>query len=493
MTLRDLLPETQLTGNQARMVINQLTLDSRTVTPGDAFVAVPGESVDGRRFMDQALTRGASCILAEAADLDAIADERVVPIGRLREQLGVLAARFYGTRQAETLLLGVTGTNGKTSVTWFLRDALSALGNPCALIGTLGTRFAGASFAGARTTPDVLSLHRVLADFRQRGAKACAMEVSSHALVQGRVDGIPIRVAIFTNLSRDHLDYHGDMESYFAAKARLFARAEVTLAVINRDDEHGRKLLDRLSPAVRAVTFGRHKKVDARVIDCQPDRQGMTVRVAVADEVLACRLPLYGEFNLSNVLAVVASLYGLGYGVDAIGEALAALTPVPGRMEPVTSATGPTVLVDYAHTPDGLEKALEAARTHFDGDLWCVVGCGGNRDTGKRPQMAAIAERLADHVMLTSDNPRDEEPQSIINQMVAGLTVPEKATQEIDRARAIAEVIHRAGNEDLVLICGKGHEDYQEIRGQRLPLDDRLLAKAALEQRLAVAGGDRCV
>jgi UDP-N-acetylmuramoyl-L-alanyl-D-glutamate--2,6-diaminopimelate ligase len=411
-------------------------------------------------------------------------------VAGLGGQLGELAARFYGTRSNPARLLGVTGTNGKTSVAWFLRDALTALGEPCALIGTLGMSFGGKRVESGRTTPDVLCLHRTLAGFRQQGATACAMEVSSHALDQGRVDGLSIQVAIFTNLSRDHLDYHGDMETYFAAKARLFARPEVRLAAINRDDAHGRRLLAQLPAGVKAVSFGHDVEADVHPRRIDFTAGGLHLTLAVDATEFECELPLYGDFNVSNVMAVVAVLHGLGHDVADIRRALAALTPVPGRMEPVIAAAGPRVLVDYAHTPDGLEKALTAVREHFSGRIWCVFGCGGNRDNGKRPQMAAIAERLADRVVLTSDNPRDEDPADILAQMATGLAAPQAAMQIIDRAQAVAATIAAASAEDLVLIAGKGHEDYQEVRGVKLPMDDRELARAALAHW---QGGGPCV
>lgn len=490
MTLSALLPNQAMPPALAAVAISGLTLDSRKVAAGDAFFALPGEHFDGRQYIDQALAAGAEVVIAEADGLTTTTD-RLIAVPNLAAQLGDLAARFYGSQQARVRLLGVTGTNGKTSVAWFLRDAFNALGEPCALIGTLGMCFASIRVDVGRTTPDVLSLHRTLADFRQQGAAACAMEVSSHALDQGRVDGLPIEVAIFTNLSRDHLDYHGNMASYFAAKARLFARAEVKLAVVNQDDAHGRQLLAQLPAAMQRVSYGHERGAQVRPLRLVFAADGLQLTLGVGSEQLDCQLPLYGDFNVSNVMAVVAVLHGLGYDVLAIGRALAALTPVPGRMEPVPSAKGPRVLVDYAHTPDGLEKALTAVREHFAGRLWCVIGCGGNRDAGKRPQMAAIAERLADCVVLTSDNPRDEEPAEILAQMAAGLARPHDALQIIDRAQAVAATIAQAAADDLVLIAGKGHEDYQEVHGQKLPMDDRKLARAALAGWQA--GGGACV
>lgn len=491
MTLAELLPLEKLSPELAAVAVRNLTLDSRAVQPGDAFCAVPGASHDGRAYIERALAAGAAVVIAEAEGLQSAA-ARVVPVTYLAQQLGELAATCYRTRSDHARLIGVTGTNGKTSVTSFLRDALTALGEPCALVGTLGMKFRQADVDTGRTTPDVLSLHRALAEFRQQGAAACAMEVSSHALVQGRVDGVPIEVAVFTNLSRDHLDYHGDMENYFAAKARLFMRPEVRLAVINTDDEHGQRLPALLRAGVRCVSYGHATTADVHPLAIHADSRGLALTLAVGQEEVAGQLPLYGDFNVMNVMAAVAVLHGLGYDGQAITRALAALAPVPGRMQPVLAAQGPRVLVDYAHTPDGLEKALAAVRSHFAGRLWCVVGCGGNRDKGKRPQMAAIAERLADRVVLTSDNPRDEAPEAILADMRAGLLHPEAARIEADRSRAVAQTIAAAGANDLVLLAGKGHETYQEIKGERHHLDDRELAAAALAGWQPEAGGATC-
>lgn len=498
MTLADLLPYMPLQATQAAIEIGNLVLDSRAVTAGDAFVAIAGDAADGRNFIDTAFAAGASVVLAEAAGLDAALAaryaERLIAVEGLRARLGELAARFYDADNSDSLLVGVTGTNGKTSVAWFMRQALEATGTLCGLVGTLGMQFADLEFDAGRTTPDVLSLQHALQQFRAAGAAACAMEVSSHALMQGRIDGVPISVAIFTNLSRDHLDYHGSMEAYFAAKARLFLRDGIELAVINRDDERADQLLRLLPPKVRAVTYGVDKTadigVDIGVNGWQADKRGMTVQLRLPAGSLECHLPLYGAFNLSNVLAVVAALHGLGHDRGAIGQALAALKPVPGRMQQVPAGQGPTVLVDYAHTPDGLEKALTAAHAHFSGKLWCVVGCGGNRDKGKRPQMAATAERLADRVVLTSDNPRNEAPDAILDDMVAGLSLPAKVHIEPDRAQAIAKVVAMAAASDLILIAGKGHETWQEVCGQKLPMDDRRLAYFALQEWRAPDQGD---
>lgn len=488
MTLSQLLPQTTLPQALQQCQVSGLTLDSRALEAGNAFVAIPGDAADGRRFIANALNASASCVLAEAQGLEQH-NEKIVAIEQLKSQLGDIAARFYGTQQADNLLVGVTGTNGKSSVAWFLRAALNALGKHCAMIGTLGMQFGDVAVENGRTTPDVITLHRTLAAFRQAGADSCVMEVSSHALVQGRADGVPISVAIFTNLSRDHLDYHGTMQQYFAAKQQLFMRPELLVAVINTDDEHGRQLLNRLPAHVKAVTFGSDQNASVRVIASQTTANGIAMSVALPSGEMALQLPLFGEFNVSNVLAVIATLYGLHYALADIERAVQILVPVPGRMQLVGNASAnlPCVLVDFAHTPDAVEKALLAVKQHFMSDVWCVIGCGGNRDQGKRPLMAAAAERLSQHLVLTSDNPRNEDPLAIIEQMQAGLAKAEQAYVQVDRAQAISYAIQQAAANDVVVICGKGHETTQEINGQFHPLDDRELAQQALVRRWAMA------
>lgn len=490
MLLNALLPKLRLPSELAQVRVTGMTLDSRQVAQGNVFVAIPGDAVDGRHYIDQALQAGASVVLAEQAGLQQQHD-RVIAIPDLKQQLGSLAARYYGTADSHMRLIGVTGTNGKTSVASFLQNAFDALDEPCALLGTLGAVFADYRQESHRTTPDVLSMHRLLADFSQRGARACVMEASSHALAQGRLDSVPIGVAVFTNLSRDHLDYHGNMDAYFAAKASLFTRPDVKLAVINQDDKAGRKLLSQLAGKRHLLTYGHDEQADIQLLSSRANRDGLHIRLLLDTNTVEVRLPLFGEFNAGNVAAVAAVLYGLGHEAPAIETALNALKPVTGRMQPVQlagAAQQPQVLVDYAHTPDALEKALQAVRTHFSGHIHCVFGCGGHRDTGKRPQMAAVAERLADKVIVTSDNPRDEKPAEIVRDVMAGFAHPEAVTVEVDRPKAVQLAIKQAASRDLVLIAGKGHETYQEVDGQYLPMDDKELAMSALQQRQRVGG-----
>ncbi|KAF0808961.1 UDP-N-acetylmuramoylalanyl-D-glutamate--2, 6-diaminopimelate ligase [Alcanivorax sp. S71-1-4] len=492
LALSQLLPDMPLPASLAATPVSALCLDSRRISAGDTFVALAGHQQDGRVYIEQAIAGGATLVLAEADETGVVTQQGVPVIGiaALRQQLGVMAARLFGEPGRAMTVTGITGTNGKTSTSWFLCDALNAVGRACALVGTLGLRFADALEDVGHTTPDPITLQRALARFRDEGAQAVVMEVSSHALDQGRLNGTPVSVAVFTNLSRDHLDYHGDMEQYLAAKAKLFEGADLSLAVINLDDPAGVRLRERLPARLPCITFGDHADAMVRCKRLQAGAAGIRFVLNVAGAEVAGSVPLYGRFNLDNLMAVAAVLHGLGYDAAAMERAFAAVTPVPGRMQPVTlaGAPAPVVLVDYAHTPDGLDKALRAARAHFAGRLHCVVGCGGNRDRGKRPEMAAVAEQLADVVVLTSDNPRFESPQAILADMRAGLAQPERARIIVRRDDAIAEAIGQASDDDVVLIAGKGHETYQEIQGQRYPMDDRALALAALQARRA--GGE---
>jgi UDP-N-acetylmuramoyl-L-alanyl-D-glutamate--2,6-diaminopimelate ligase len=488
MTLAHLLPDQALPPQVAALAVSELRLDSRRLQEGDLFLALPGVHADGRDYIEQAVRAGAAAVLADAEseDLNEVDGVPVIGVPHLRRRAGEVAGRFFGEPARDMLVAAVTGTNGKTSVAWFLRDAFNALGRECALLGTLGALFRGEHYDTGHTTPDVITLHRHLADFRAAGAVAVVMEASSHALDQDRLSGVPVTVAVFTNLSHEHLDYHGDMDSYFRAKARLFTRPEVQLAVINAGDSRFHELASLLADGVQSVSFGADARV--RCLGFSPGPDGMGLELDVAGEVLSVQVPLYGRFNMENLLAVAAVLSGLDMGPAEIERALSAVSPVPGRMQPVTGgAHQPGVLVDYAHTPDALEKSLEAVRAHFSGRVICVVGCGGDRDRQKRPQMAAVAERLADRVVLTADNPRSEAVEDILEAMLAGIQDRADIAVVADRADAVRQAVAMAGADDVVLVAGKGHETWQEINGRKLPMDDRELAAAALRD----AGGDQ--
>lgn len=466
--------------------VGGLTLDSRRVHKGDAFVALQGASAHGITFAPAAVASGASVILAEtpapAATQDELAAQPVVWIEHLREQLGEIAARFYGRPSEALRVVGVTGTNGKTSAVQLLAHALQHLGARAATIGTLGVGLVGDLREGERTTPDAISTHALLAEFRDAGASHIAMEVSSHALEQGRVNAVKYEVAAFTNLTRDHLDYHSTMEAYGAAKAKLFTWQGLRKAVINIDDEYGRELADSLPGRIHVLRYGidnAHADIVARDVHLGAD--GIRFTLVTPWGKSAGMTPLLGRFNVANLLAVIGCLGALGYTFAQILQALAQAQPVPGRMNRLGGGAQPLVVVDYAHTPDALEQALTSLRAHCAGKLVCVFGCGGERDQGKRPQMGAIAERLADRVIVTDDNPRGEDGDAIVVQIIAGFT--RTHTIKRDRAQAIALALREAQAGDVVLIAGKGHEPYQEIAGVKHSFDDLAVARQALEAR----------
>jgi UDP-N-acetylmuramoyl-L-alanyl-D-glutamate--2,6-diaminopimelate ligase len=461
-------------------MIERLVSDSRRATPGAAFFAYPGEKADGRGFIGDAVHRGAAAVVWEPAGFDWRGQWRVpnMPVPELKQRASAIAGEFHGHPSHALWMCGVTGTNGKTSCSQWIAAALSRAGAKSAVIGTLGSGYPGALDDVGNTTPDALELQARLARFRDESARAVAMEVSSHGLVQGRVSGVRFACALFTNLSQDHLDYHGTMEAYAEAKARLFAMPGLQAAVLNLDDAMGARLAARLRGQLRTIgyTLGAASGAD---------------EVLSLDEALELSSPWgrarlvtrqVGRFNLSNVLGVVGCLvaYGLPF---AEAVALAAdLPPVPGRMEKV--ADDPLVIVDYAHTPDALEKALDALRPvarQRGGKLAVVFGAGGDRDPTKRPLMGAAASRLADRVLITSDNPRSEDPAHIIEAVATG--VSGAAQREVDRRRAIETAVREAAREDVVLIAGKGHESYQEIAGRRFPFSDQAVAREAIKGR----------
>jgi len=451
-------------------MIERLSSDSRRCAPGVAFFAYPGETADGRDHIGDAIGRRAAAVLWEEAGFAWRAEWRVpnAAVSGLRSRAGSLAHEFYGRPSEALWTCGVTGTNGKTSCSQWLAALLGSRGEKCGVIGTLGSGFPGEFTPAANTTPDALELHRTLAEMRNAGARAVAMEVSSHGLVQGRVNGVRFACALFTNLSHDHLDYHGSMQAYGEAKARLFESPGLQAAVLNLDDAFGVELARRLKGRVRTIGYS------LAPVAAAADEQ------IVADE--KWRLPVLGRFNVSNALGVLGCLAARGIPLGEGAQLLARLPAVPGRMQRV--ADEPLVVVDYAHTPDALEKVLLALRpvaAERGGTLAVVFGAGGDRDPSKRAPMGAVATRLADRVLVTSDNPRGEDPLAIISQIESGIAVKHEA--EADRKRAIEAAIAQAAREDVVLIAGKGHEDYQEIAGRRLPFSDAAVARAAVAAR----------
>ncbi len=467
-----------------------LAYDSRAVGPGALFFCVPGEHSDGHDFAPQAVARGAVALVVERP-LGLGVPEVVVP--SVRAAMGPLAACFFGDPSAQMRVVGVTGTNGKTTTAFLVRALLEAVGERCGLLGTVTSVVAGAERPVTRTTPEAIDVQGILGEMRAGGDRACAMEVSSHALELGRVDGVHFAAAIFTNLTQDHLDFHASMEEYFQAKRRLFVGGAERpgLCVVNVDDPYGRRLAAELPGA---VTFAIDGDADYRARDVRMDFAGCRFTLVSPAGERPVALPLPGRFNVANALGAVAAVHTMGADLDLLVAALARGVRVPGRFEPVQEGQSFAVLVDYAHTPDSLENVLRAARELAQGRVVCVFGAGGDRDRGKRPLMGEIAARLADVVLVTSDNPRSEEPQAIVREIVAGIHVdPLRGAPgdaggtvriEVDRRAAIGEAIALARANDVVVIAGKGHEQGQEFAGGRKePFDDVSVARDALRMR----------
>lgn len=453
--------------------VRGLTFDSRCVETGYLFMAVPGSAIDGRRFIADAVANGAVAVLYEAADgfTPAPTSCPQYPVHHLANIAGTIADRFFGSPSKHLTVIGVTGTNGKTTVTQLLSQALNKMQRMCAVIGTLGNGFPDRLDTTVHTTPDVITVHSLLARYISDGASFVCIEVSSHALAQGRVNGVAFDIAVFTNLTRDHLDYHGDMESYSAAKARLFSLPGLKIAVINGEDDFGQELIRNLPEHVRASSYGLQRG-DIHTHGIAARHQGLSIEYRSDQGSGTIESGLFGRFNAANLLAVLAVLLQCGIPLKEAEASLSQVVPIAGRMERFGGiGDRPLVVVDYAHTPDALEKVLQALRENTRNALWCVFGCGGDRDRGKRPQMGAVAERLADHVVLTDDNPRHEDPDQIIRDIGAGMRqVPEVVHRRRD---AIRTTLDKAGPGDIVLVAGKGHENYQQIGDDRIDYSDR--------------------
>ena len=488
-TLVDLLP--QLAGTElASLSISGICQDSRKVKPGDLFFARDGVNHKGIDFVCSAAAEGAVAAIVDDAELAVAGSINVaiplIGVADVAATIGEVASRFYGEPSLHMRVVGVTGTNGKTSCAHYIAQLLNFCGETCGLIGTVGNGLLGQLSDSTHTTPDAIGVHQLLADFRQQGATAVVMEVSSHALDQQRVSGVHFDAAGFTNLSRDHLDYHGDMASYGAAKARLFTDLAIEHQVINADDVFGATLLAH-EDGQRRVGFGESASAAVRATEVKLSA-GISAKITTAQGTFTLDTGLIGRFNLSNLLLAIAITENMGYPQDRIERGLRQLNAVAGRMQ-LVSRKPPLVVVDYAHTPDALEKALEALRSYCDGELWCVFGCGGDRDKGKRAQMAQVAERMAERVMVTSDNPRTEDPQQIIDMIMMGFSDTAQVVCEADRQLAIEQAVAALKPEDVLLIAGKGHENYQDIQGVKRPFDDLAVARDALD--LAHRGGNQ--
>jgi UDP-N-acetylmuramyl-tripeptide synthetase len=482
-----------------------LCTDSRRVRTGDAFLAWRGVRDDGRRHVPDALAAGAACCLVDDEGIDAFAfdDRRVACTPALKTTAGAIADAWYGEPSRMLDVVAVTGTNGKTSVAWWTAQALGALGRRCGVIGTLGVGEPPRAGAGSAplqasglTTPDAVMLQATLGSFVAQGFAACTMEASSIGLVDHRLTATRIAVAQFTNFTRDHLDYHGDMPTYWAAKRTLFGWPGLRAAVINVDDEQGAALADELAAAGPSLALWTYSLHDGAARLCAHELRyegdGLAFNLVEGGVSLPVRCHLIGRYNASNLLAVIGALRALRFELAVAAGVVPLLSPVPGRMQQVVSGTEqPVVVVDYAHTPDALEQALQALRPLArarDGRLWCVFGCGGNRDATKRPLMGAIAHQGADHVVLTSDNPRDEVPSLILSQILAGIPDSDAVDVIEDRHGAIHEAVQRAAARDVVLIAGKGHEETQEVAGVKRAFSDVAVAGEALALRGAATG-----
>ena len=481
-----------------RRGVTGLRTDSRRLQPGEAFIAWPGYAQDGRHHVKSALAAGAPACLVEAEGVEAFdfgTDPRIAAVSGLKAATGELAAAFYGHPSDALSVLAVTGTNGKTSTAWWIAQALSHLGQRCGVVGTLGIGSPPDVVPTGLTTPDPVQLQAAFRRFVDDGHRACAIEASSIGLEEQRLSGVRIAAAIFTNFTQDHLDYHGTMEAYWQAKQRLFGWSGLRAAVVNVDDAQGALLAGQLAGTALALWTCGVQRSDARLHAsgiAYPDG-GLAFQVHEGGQQVTVHTRLIGDYNVANLLGVIGALRFMGVPLASAAEACAALTPVPGRMQRVVAdgmTDGPQVVVDYAHTPDALDKALQALQplaAARGGALWCVFGCGGNRDARKRPLMGALAERLAQQVVITSDNPRQEAPAAILADVLAGLQQPARATVIEDRRAAIAHAVAAAAPADVVLVAGKGHEDYQEIGTERRPFSDVAEARHALAARRAPA------
>ncbi|MGA2471297.1 MAG: UDP-N-acetylmuramoyl-L-alanyl-D-glutamate--2,6-diaminopimelate ligase [Solirubrobacteraceae bacterium] len=468
----------QISEGGAPVEISSLAYDSRSVAPQSLFFCVPGSHSDGHDHAATAVERGASALVVERP-LGLDVPELIVP--SVRAAMAGLAARFYGDPSAALRVIGVTGTNGKTTTTFLIRALLEAAGQRCGLLGTVKSVIGGVEGAVIHTTPEAIDLQRSLAAMRDAGDVACAMEVSSHALTLHRTDAIHFAAAVFTNLTRDHLDFHGTMDDYFAAKRALFDAAP-GLAVVGLDDSYGARIAGELA---QVTTFALDGPADYRALDIHSEIAAAHFTLATPDGERAVRTRLPGRFNVCNTLAAVAVAHGLGISLDEIADALPHIEPAPGRFQALDEGQPFAVLVDYAHTPDSLENVLRAARELTGGRVVCVFGCGGDRDRGKRPEMGRLASQLADVTIVTSDNPRSESPEAIIDEILAGAPTSAGPPPEVivEREAAIARALSIADPGDVVVIAGKGHEQGQEFEdGRKVPFDDATVAREHLRR-----------
>lgn len=497
LSVADLLVDIPSSAIGSECRVTGISLDSREVQPGDLFMAVKGSLNNGLDFIDDAVSRGAACVLCEADGEQKQLEAKTVSVKGstvplvlvpdLGQKQGIVASRFYGHPSRRLKVIGVTGTNGKTSVTHYLAQIL-AQESPCGVIGTLGYGLWGKTREGINTTPSAVTIQGLLHDFVEQAAEYAVMEVSSHGLDQGRLHGTHVDIAVFTNLTHDHLDYHGDMQAYGRAKKLLFETDSLTHAVINVDDEFGRQLSEGLRSQIKRVGYSLDADNPMADVYCRNiilNAEGAQFELVTPWGECPVTVPLLGNFNLSNLLATVSALHCAGFEFEQIRSGLDVVRAVPGRMEKFTHPHGPMVVVDYAHTPDALRQLLVSLRAHAGGKLFCVFGCGGDRDQVKRPIMGSIAEALADQVILTDDNPRTESPAAIIKDILSGMSSPAAVTVMHDRGNALTKALASAGPGDIVAIAGKGHEEYQLKGNSSLPFSDRALVSNLLSSMYA--------
>lgn len=462
----------------ANIAISNLQVDSRQVTANTLFIAIPGASTDGSLYIKQAIARGAVAVLVAAPYSSKIVTTvPIIEVAELTKKLAILANFFYADPSATMKIIGVTGTNGKSSTCHYIAEIFRGLTTQCATIGTLGISAAGGYLPTKNTTPDVLTLQKSLAALASDGIKKVAMEVSSHALLQQRVAGVKFHSVVFTNLTQDHLDYHQTMLNYWQAKLKLFLEFAYQHAVINIDDPYGRQLLPLLPANAQIITYSL-KEERQRLANClvatniQYINYGLRFTLNYQAEKQELTLPILGNFNVANMLAAIGVGLGFGYKLTDILAVVSKITGIPGRMQWYQQQHSPLIVIDYAHTPDALAKALQTLQYYCSGKLCCVFGCGGDRDKTKRPIMLATAVKFSDYVILTQDNPRTENPSKIIADMLSGTTLTKNIIIELDRRAAIEIAIKNASKEDVILIAGKGHEDYQIIGTKQIPFAD---------------------
>jgi len=473
--------------------VSGVKMDSRLLRSGDLFIACFGRNHDARDYIDDAINSGAVAVLAESGgswqEVQHVKGVPVIPVDNLTAQISEVAARFYGDPSSSLKVIGITGTNGKTSCSQFIAQVLEAAGEECGVVGTLGFGKYGNLQETQHTTPDAVVTQAALAELKRANVEVVAMEVSSVGLHQHRVEAVKFDTALFTNLSRDHLDYHNSMESYADNKRKLFIVPGLQAAVINLDDSYGLYMMDAVAREVKTFTYSLdNHTATVHTRNIQLDRHGFRAEIVTPHGEGAVNCPLFGYFNISNVLAVITTLLSYFERTGPIDIArllglVANLKPVRGRMEIVGSSDELTCVVDYAHTPDGLKSALLAIRDHFDGEVWCVFGCGGNRDRGKRPMMGEIAKAYANRLVITDDNPRKESGEDIVRHIMSGIESHSGVEVIRDRAQAIQYAVSNANPGDIVLVAGKGHENYQDIGGHKTVFSDTSQVRLALQQR----------